>query len=407
VCSSRLGELPDATFRDFVERLPDGVLIFDSARHPQLANRAGRLALALAAAAGEPGRPGGRPPAAGELLAAVPALTSAGGAPAARARLAISSTCGLHLEGHRLALRHVGLLVRREVVREHELHRQLVEQLGLSASAARLAARVCRGWSSVAIARAFGLPAATVRWRLHRIYAQLGVRSRTALLARLAESLQPEPVVAEAAEAPTDDGGDHPSPAALAAARAFLDRLEIGYAAVTPEGRLRWANAAARRLLLDDRAAVAAVGGAVAALLAGLLRDGRPALESARLVLPRRTLRAAVWRSGVGLLGLRLHQESPRAEESETHLQATFGLSPRQAQAAVLLVAGRSNREIGTDLGISEGGVVSLSSRVYAKLGVAGRAALAALYSEMIPRDRSPAAPRSSTTAHVPGRTRP
>lgn len=43
----------------------------------------------------------------------------------------------------------------------------------------RIAEMVVRGAPNKAIARATGLPLGTVKWRLHRMYARLGVHSRT------------------------------------------------------------------------------------------------------------------------------------------------------------------------------------------------------------------------------------
>ncbi|MGW5636035.1 LuxR C-terminal-related transcriptional regulator [Streptomyces sp. NPDC003832] len=60
----------------------------------------------------------------------------------------------------------------------------------------------------------------------------------------------------------------------------------------------------------------------------------------------------------------------------------SWGLAPREAEVLQLLTAGRRNRQIATQLGISENTVKFHTSRIYHKLGVTSRAAAVALATE-------------------------
>ncbi|MFJ6540337.1 LuxR C-terminal-related transcriptional regulator [Streptomyces sp. NPDC091385] len=60
----------------------------------------------------------------------------------------------------------------------------------------------------------------------------------------------------------------------------------------------------------------------------------------------------------------------------------SWGLAPREAEVLRLLTAGRRNRQIATQLGISENTVKFHTSQIYNKLGVTSRAAAAALATE-------------------------
>ena len=64
----------------------------------------------------------------------------------------------------------------------------------------------------------------------------------------------------------------------------------------------------------------------------------------------------------------------PRSAERDS-----FGLSPRERDVLALIARGRTNREIGTELFISERTVGVHVGRVLAKLAVSGRVEAAAV----------------------------
>ncbi|MEW2319374.1 response regulator transcription factor [Streptomyces bauhiniae] len=76
---------------------------------------------------------------------------------------------------------------------------------------------------------------------------------------------------------------------------------------------------------------------------------------------------------------VRIPLDPPDTSEQPT---ASWGLAPREAEVLRLLTAGRRNRQIATQLGISENTVKFHTSQIYQKLGVTSRAAAAALATE-------------------------
>jgi DNA-binding CsgD family transcriptional regulator len=61
----------------------------------------------------------------------------------------------------------------------------------------------------------------------------------------------------------------------------------------------------------------------------------------------------------------------------EPELQERFGLTPREAEVALLLARGASNEEAGEALGISPHTVRTHAQRLFRKLGIHSRKALA------------------------------
>ncbi|MET9127111.1 LuxR C-terminal-related transcriptional regulator [Streptomyces sp. NPDC004528] len=76
---------------------------------------------------------------------------------------------------------------------------------------------------------------------------------------------------------------------------------------------------------------------------------------------------------------VQLPLDPPDTSEEPTE---SWGLAPREAEVLRLLTAGRRNRQIATQLGISENTVKFHTSQIYHKLGVTSRAAAAALATE-------------------------
>ena len=68
----------------------------------------------------------------------------------------------------------------------------------------------------------------------------------------------------------------------------------------------------------------------------------------------------------------------PRPDESASPA-ASLGLTRREAEVLTLLAAGRTNRQIGQELFITEKTASVHVSRILAKLGVAGRGEAAAI----------------------------
>ncbi|MFD5123605.1 LuxR C-terminal-related transcriptional regulator [Streptomyces sp. NPDC058385] len=77
---------------------------------------------------------------------------------------------------------------------------------------------------------------------------------------------------------------------------------------------------------------------------------------------------------------VQLPLDPPDTSEQPTE---SWGLAPREAEVLRLLTAGRRNRQIATQLGISENTVKFHTSQIYRKLGVTSRAAAATLATEV------------------------
>ena len=75
-------------------------------------------------------------------------------------------------------------------------------------------------------------------------------------------------------------------------------------------------------------------------------------------------------------MGLLIRREEPRSL-SLVRGTGMAALSPQQREVALLIAAGRSNREIAQDLGLSFNTASSHVKQVYARLGVNERSAVA------------------------------
>lgn len=84
------------------------------------------------------------------------------------------------------------------------------------------------------------------------------------------------------------------------------------------------------------------------------------------------------------------HYKEPRTGWSLEAVQQTLGLSPREAQIVQLLVAGKTNVEIGTQLFISTNTVKTHVKNIYTKLQVSNRVQLYAKIDAMMAGDGLP-----------------
>jgi DNA-binding CsgD family transcriptional regulator len=226
-----------------------------------------------------------------------------------------------------------------------------------------------------------------VKRRLHDLYRRLGIMRRTELLLLVnrltGAGRTPRPVVGGAPPA-----GEQWTGNALWLARTLLEEAAVGFAAIDGGRRLLWANREARRLLLSDDGAGSP--DPAGASLARTVARVAGTTHSVRLRRGSRILRLVVWRDGPGVLGLRVHEEQVRAAAVEAMLCGRYGLSPRQARAAALVAQGRDHGAVGEALGVRQGTVKSMTSSLYAKLGVHNRIELAALLQSLTGREPSP-----------------
>jgi ATP/maltotriose-dependent transcriptional regulator MalT len=166
----------------------------------------------------------------------------------------------------------------------------------------------------------------------------------------------------EAARARHALGGPEPDPAAWEEAAAGFDAL--GLAWPTAYARLRAAEA---HVLAGDRRAAAE---ALAAACAGARAMGAAPLVEEAESLGRRA---------------RLRTEAPESEPTEAPADETpeaarrLGLTPRELEVLLLVAEGRTNREIGAALFMSEKTASVHVSRILAKLDVGGRVEAAAV----------------------------
>jgi DNA-binding CsgD family transcriptional regulator len=157
-------------------------------------------------------------------------------------------------------------------------------------------------------------------------------------------------------------GGPAPEPATWEAAADSFEALELPW----PAAYARLHAAEAHVLAGDRQAATEALGAACAA---ARTMGARPLLEEAT-ALGRRA---------------RLRTEEPGAEPSTAPVDDTpevarrLGLTPRELEVLLLVAEGRTNREIGSTLYMSEKTASVHVSRILAKLDVGGRVEAAAV----------------------------
>ncbi|MCX5414867.1 LuxR C-terminal-related transcriptional regulator [Streptomyces sp. NBC_00059] len=110
----------------------------------------------------------------------------------------------------------------------------------------------------------------------------------------------------------------------------------------------------------------------------GLLDQGRPALRqlATRATALGGSLAVEAVETWGSEIDVRIPLDPPDTSDTAVHL---WDLGARETEVLRLLVAGRRNRQIAADLGISENTVKFHTSQVYRKLGVTSRAAAAAL----------------------------
>lgn len=110
----------------------------------------------------------------------------------------------------------------------------------------------------------------------------------------------------------------------------------------------------------------------------GLLDQGRPALRqlATRATALGGNLAVEAVETWGSEIDVRIPLDPPDTSDTAVHL---WDLGARETEVLRLLVAGRRNRQIAAELGISENTVKFHTSQVYRKLGVTSRAAAAAL----------------------------
>jgi DNA-binding CsgD family transcriptional regulator/tetratricopeptide (TPR) repeat protein len=153
-------------------------------------------------------------------------------------------------------------------------------------------------------------------------------------------------------------------------ARALFHEAEAFLAGAPSGGARRDGRIDARAPLLES-AAIAVDLGAVP-----LLRALVDLAERARIELPAAALELAASRPAVPLEEARPPAVRPSGQRSPAagaSAPSTFGLSPREQGVLAEIVAGRTNREIGERLFISEKTVGVHVGNILAKLGVGGR----------------------------------
>lgn len=130
--------------------------------------------------------------------------------------------------------------------------------------------------------------------------------------------------------------------------------------------------------------ALLTLGGLLTAswLWLGWRRAEREAAELTRLVAERQLERDA-WRASArsALAGL--------ADAIGSQLER-WGLTPAEREVAILLLKGRSHKEIAAATGRSERTVRQHAVSAYGKAGLGGRAELAAFFLEDLPSPRAP-----------------
>ena len=168
----------------------------------------------------------------------------------------------------------------------------------------------------------------------------------------------------------------------------------IGIALLSIEGRMLHATPRLADLLGDKRLPHELVLGAMRALV----RDMRQLLERRSMMgfirpvkeletpCGRLTMTPSIVERSMGVPALSCAIEvTCTSEPSVTAARLRFGLTRREAEVASLLAAGRRNREIADQLGMSEHTARRHTERIFSKLHVSSRATVAAMLAGDIP----------------------
>jgi DNA-binding CsgD family transcriptional regulator len=284
-----------------------------------------------------------------------------------------------------LTLRRTGdflaALVRIHPGTDDALGEALRTRYGCTRSEIRLALQVRAGVGTGAGAVQEGVAPATVRWRLHRLYATLGQRSRVGLLRfldQLAASVRsPRVPVPLALAARGEVGGT----CALALGR-LLTHAEPALATLSDAGDLDWVSSGAHAVLAC--AARQSRGRGPTARAAALRRAvtscrGLDAAGPPRTIRLDSTTTALLWRRRPRLVIARLAHAPLPWRALAWRLRCDVGLSVREALVAGRIGLGQDTASVAASLGLAESTVRSLASRVGEWSGVEGRAGLADL----------------------------
>lgn len=359
---------------ELLETVPRGVAVFTRHGRLVLANRCARhlkrMAARTFAASGDPWP---------DLVAtAVGRLRQAPRGAVARAHFTIPPDRLLYAEGVATPRHDVLVVVWHEPLSARTSHRLLQEHAGLTGPEARLAIRVVGGASYRELATAFDLAEGTVRSRLSRLYARLGVSNQTALRTLLEEVLAACPL----SQPPSHEEPTAAGPRTAAALTAIepaealhvVESLPLGLAVLDPAGRLRWCNAPAAQALGLE--ALGQHGEATR-----LLAEPPAAGAGHRVVALAGSLPAlgVVWSLANGSTGAVVRRRRLQATPELCAAFVELGLAPQQARIAAHAACGATNAQIAAALDLSRGTVASWTSAIYEKLRVRGRVELAAL----------------------------
>lgn len=117
---------------------------------------------------------------------------------------------------------------------------------------------------------------------------------------------------------------------------------------------------------------------------------GKGTLRSAREIAP---LVVALLRRHFSICGLSEHGEWPSLEEELIHrlqVELEIGITPRQAQVAILLLQGHSSKSIALELEVSWETVRVFRRQLYARCGITSQAQLFALVTPLIAKHQNP-----------------
>jgi DNA-binding CsgD family transcriptional regulator/tetratricopeptide (TPR) repeat protein len=178
---------------------------------------------------------------------------------------------------------------------------------------------------------------------------------------------------------------DAPAFAALAHAEAGRMRVALGDGAPDPAA---WEGVVERFEALEQpwhaayagfRAAEAYVQAGDRAAAAAALREARERADAMGVAPLLEEIAALARRARLAIAAPDAAGGAEEAEEPELSPAAQLGLTPRETEVLLLVAAGRTNREIGAELFMSEKTASVHVSRILAKLAVGGRVEAAAV----------------------------